>query len=86
MYIRLISVEKCDEQLLNCLNCVKQDTTCEYRPKKRREIINESPPSALGASFTPASLEGTVFESSIPAGAVDLMPDVALNVSQLRLF
>jgi hypothetical protein len=71
---------KCDEQKPSCANCVKQGTSCEYRPSKSRETSTGSPMPVATPTPIPLSLETP---SSNPANGLD--SDLSLNVTQIRL-
>ncbi|KAJ8117155.1 hypothetical protein OPT61_g1577 [Boeremia exigua] len=75
---------KCDEQQPDCANCVKQGTSCEYRPLKSREGSSGSPLPVTSAYTSPT--EGGVLEPSVPSLSIPLVQDpLALNLLQLRL-
>jgi hypothetical protein len=76
---------QCDEQQPNCANCVKQGTSCEYRPAKSREPSTGSPMPL--AALTPMPNEANVVDTPqpiLPAKGPGLDP-IEPNVTQLRL-
>ncbi|KAH6644561.1 hypothetical protein C7974DRAFT_408233 [Boeremia exigua] len=76
---------KCDEQQPDCANCVKQGTSCEYRPSKSREGSTGSP-LPVPATYTPSSTEGGVFDPALPNLSFTPTQDLTvLNLPQLRL-
>jgi hypothetical protein len=86
--LHTLTIMKCDEQKPNCANCVKQGTSCDYRPSQSREVSNTSPPV-----FTPSSTEGAcTFVDQQPLPEYGLVPtngvsepDLTLNIPQMRL-